>query len=210
MDDEQARWVAFVDKLVREDLPPGAECALKPVPNKVFSQHTPFLTVHNPHYNAPNTCSFLQPVPQDQFPAPQLLLPPCFATDDLKTMDLPPEAECAFKPVPNKVFCQHTPFLTVHNPHYKAPNVGSLLQPVPQDRLQIIRHEARKKVKAKLLRKTKLCNKEVVDAYGRVVVQCRYGLKCNFLHQGERMREKIHPGAIDAMVEDMMHKMMTT
>merc|ERR1712216_278985 len=74
--------------------------------------------------------------------------------------------------------------------------------------LEVLKDEARAKVEAFTQRKTKRCNKEKLDPAGRVIVKCRYGAKCRFVHQGDHVRARTPPYVIDRMVDRELTRMI--
>merc|ERR1712216_991083 len=76
--------------------------------------------------------------------------------------------------------------------------------------LEVLKDEARAKVEAFTQRKTKRCNKEKLDPAGRVIVKCRYGAKCRFVHQGDHVRARTPPYVIDRMVDRELTRMIAS
>ena len=73
--------------------------------------------------------------------------------------------------------------------------------PLHSDRVSILKEEARAAIEATTQRKTKRCNKEKLDRAGKVIVKCRYGTKCRFVHQGEHVRARTPAHFIERKVD---------
>ena len=56
----------------------------------------------------------------------------------------------------------------------------------------------------------KRCNKEKLDRAGRVIVKCRYGTKCRFLHQGDYIRSRTPAHVIERMVDLELARMLAS
>ena len=78
------------------------------------------------------------------------------------------------------------------------------------DRLAALKEEARATVEATTQRKTKRCNKEKLDRAGKVIVKCRYGTKCRFLHQGDYVRARTPAHVIERMVDLELARMLAS
>ena len=82
--------------------------------------------------------------------------------------------------------------------------------PLQSDRMTALKEEARATVEAITQRKTKRCNKEKLDRAGRVIVKCRYGTKCRFVHQGERVQKRTPAHVIERMVDAELAHMLAS
>ena len=82
--------------------------------------------------------------------------------------------------------------------------------PPDSDRVAALKEEARATVEATTQRKTKRCNKEKLDRAGRVIVKCRYGTKCRFLHQGDYVRARTPAHVIERMVDLELARMLAS
>ena len=82
--------------------------------------------------------------------------------------------------------------------------------PLQSDRMTALKEEARATVEAITQRKTKRCNKEKLDRAGRVIVKCRYGTKCRFLHQGDYIRSRTPAHVIERMVDAELAHMLAS
>ena len=82
--------------------------------------------------------------------------------------------------------------------------------PLHSDRVSILKEEARAAIEATTQRKTKRCNKEKLDRAGKVIVKCRYGTKCRFVHQGDYVRARTPPHVIKRMINDELARMLAS
>ena len=82
--------------------------------------------------------------------------------------------------------------------------------PLHSDRVSILKEEARAAIEATTQRKTKRCNKEKLDRAGKVIVKCRYGTKCRFVHQGEHVRARTPAHVVKRMVDLELARMLAS
>ena len=78
------------------------------------------------------------------------------------------------------------------------------------DRVAALKEEARAAIEATTQRKTKRCNKEKLDRAGRVIVKCRYGAKCRFVHQGDHVRARTPAHVVKRMVDLELARMLAS
>ena len=102
------------------------------------------------------------------------------------------------------------PAPTQPDPPLLLPSLPLPLPPPPNDRVAALKEEAKAKIVATTQRKTKRCNKEKLDRVGRVIVKCRYGTKCRFIHQGDNVRARTPTHVIERMVDRELNRMLAS
>ena len=107
---------------------------------------------------------------------------------------------------------------TPHATHALSPTPAPQAPPPPppppsplySDRVAALKEEARVTIEATTQRKTKRCNKEKLDRFGRVIVKCRYGAKCRFVHQGDHVRARTPAHVVKRMVDSELARMLAS
>ena len=187
-------WESFVDTLIRDDTrdahaqsvqSPLSVCEMPPAydyqPLIALPPMAPMTQNVQPAYNQ-QPLSYHPPLPS---PAP----PPT----PHATHALPPTPPAPPPPAPP--------------PPAPPPPPPS---PLYSDRVAALKEEARATIEATTQRKTKRCNKEKLDRAGRVIVKCRYGAKCRFVHQGDYLRARTPAHVIERMVDHELARMLAS